>query len=155
MAEFIQQINDFQSYGTYNYKFDEVGNQILNPSSSVFQQNYISLPTTDYIYDESKIMSFYDVRFQEFQPAPKTGSSMNLPQEIIDQVNQLTQQNMVLQNQLDTMVADSEYVSTSADKQVIKDIIISLRIQLGQGTTTSDFYTDFPYLPIPLEQRDL
>lgn len=155
MAEFIKQINDFQSYGTYNYKFDEVGNQILNPSSSVFQQNYIALPTVNYVYDESKIVSFYNTTFQEFQPTQNTSSTVNLPQEIIDQVNQLTQQNMVLQDQLDSMIADSEFVSTSADRQVIKDIIISLRIQLGQGTTTADFNTEIPYLPIPLEQRDL
>lgn len=154
MADFAQQITNFQSNGVYNYQFDEVGNQILNPSSSVFQQNYLSLPTITAVYDTSKIMSFFDTELTEFVPAQPSGSLPSLPQDIIDQINEITQTNQILQNQLDDMISQSELNSASADAQSIKDIILALRIQLGQGTTADDFQTDFPYLPIPIDQKE-
>ena len=46
-----KQINDFTSYGIYDYKFDSVGNQLLNPSSSIFQENYLALPLNNVYYN--------------------------------------------------------------------------------------------------------
>jgi hypothetical protein len=155
MADFSQQITNFQNNGVYNYQFDEAGNEVLNPSSSVFQQNYISFPTVIYNYDNSKILSFYDPTLTEFQPTIPTGSVPTLSQDIIDQINEITQNNQILQNRLDEMVAASEIDSTSADLQAIRDIVLSLRIKLGQGGNSSDFDSEFPYLPIPIDQRDL
>jgi hypothetical protein len=154
MADFLVQINNFQNYGTYNYIFDEVGNEILNPSSSVFQQHFIAFPTVNFDYNDSKIQSFYNPTLTEFTPPQSTGSKSTLPQEIIDQINEVTQRNQVLSNQLDEMIAKSELTSAEADSQLVKDIIMTLRMQLGQGTNTSDFYNEFPYLPIPIDQRD-
>jgi hypothetical protein len=155
MADFVYQITNFQTNGNYNYQLDEAGNVVLNPSSSVFQQNYIAFPTVNYQYDADKIVSFYEPTLKEFQPAPQTGSIPTLPQDIIEQINSITQQNQILQNQLDSMISESELDSAVADQQAIKDIVISLRIQLGQGSKSSDFQSDFPYLPIPVDQRDL
>jgi hypothetical protein len=154
MADFSQQITNFQSNGAYNYQFDEVGNQILNPSSSVFQQNYLSFPTVTVVYNASKISSFFDATLTEFIPAQPSGSLPSLSQDIIDQINEITQKSQVLQNQLDDMIAQSELDSSAADAQSIKDIVLALRIQLGQGTTSDDFQTEFPYLPIPIDQKE-
>jgi hypothetical protein len=134
--------------------FDEAGNEILNPSSSVFQQHFIAFPTVNMDYDNSKIQSFYNPTLTEFIPLPVTNNQSLLPQEIIDQINEVTQKNQVLSNQLDEMIAKSELTSADADTQLVKDIIMTLRIQLGQGASTLDFYNDFPYLPIPIDQRD-
>ena len=153
MADFSVQIRNFKNNGTYDYLFDSVGNEILNPSSSIFQQNYISFPTVNYDYDNLKIASFYNPTFTEFIPQQSTSSVSTISQAIADHIDSITQQNETLQNQLDTLISRSETNSTSADIQMIKDIILTLRIQLGQGTSAIDFYTDFPYLPIPLDKR--
>lgn len=154
MADFTQDIKNFVSNGNFTYQFDEAGNVVLNPSSSVFQENYLSLTLAINSYDKVKILSFYNPAFTEFQKTEDTGSNQDIPQDVVDQINLITQQNQDLQGQLDQLVARSEVTSSFADEIVIKDIVISLRIQLGQGASESDFNDDFPYLPIPLDQRD-
>jgi hypothetical protein len=156
MVDFSQQVANFKNYGTYNYKFDDVGNEILNPSSSVFQQVYFALPLGTYVYNNSKILSFYDATFTEFVPVTSSVSSSAsvFPQEAIDRINAITYQNEQLQGQLNSLVASSEMNSGSADNQSIKNTVIGLRIQLGQGTTTSDFQDVYPYLPVPLEMKN-
>lgn len=155
MADFSQQIADFTTFGTYVYVFDDVGNEILNASSSTFQQVYFALPLGNYVLDSSKILSFYNPTFTEFVPTTQTNNSMSIsPSAANDQINNLTFQNSQLQNQLNSVIANSAMNSGSADIQSIKNIITSLRIQLGQGTVTSDFNENFPYLPLSLDQKN-
>ena len=155
MADFSQQIANFTTFGTYPYIFDDVGNEILNASSSMFQQVYFSLPLGNYVLDSSKVLSFYDPTFTEFVPAAQTtGSMTTFPQAANDQINNLTFQNTQLQSQLNSVIASSAMNSGSADNQSIKNIITSLRIQLGQGSIISDFDENFPYFPLTLEQKN-
>ncbi len=158
MTNFSQQIADFTTNGTYNYLFDSVGNEIINPSSSVFQQVYFAIPLGNYVYNNSRITSFYDSMFTEFIPSAissSTSSSVSLfPQDALDQISAITYENAQLQNQLQTLIATSEQNSGSADTQSIKNTIINLRIQLGQGSLSSDFEDVYPYLPIPLESQN-
>jgi len=158
MTDFSQQIADFTTNGTYNYLFDSVGNEIVNPSSSVFQQVYFSIPLGNYVYNESRISSFYDSAFTEFIPTVPTGSSSSslsaFPQDAIDQINAMTYQNVQLQNQLQNLISTSNMNSGSADAQSIQNTIIALRIQLGQGSSVLDFENTYPYLPIPLESQN-
>ena len=153
MADFTQQISNFEKYGTFNYQFDEVGNIILNPSSSIYQQNYISIPLTNVNYN-NKISSFYDYTFTEFVKPETTENESNIPLDVIDQINSLETQNQELQTRLDDLIVRSESDNSAANLQVIRDIVLGLRIQLGQGFSSSDFDSEFPYLPIPLEKRD-
>jgi hypothetical protein len=155
MADFTIQVTNFEKYGTFNYQFDEAGNIVLNPSSSVFQQNYFSLPLVDANYNTMKLLSFYDPTFTEFVKPTNTGSNANIPSDIIDQINSITAQNQQLQDRLDVLIVQSETNPTDANTQVVKDIIVALRIQLGQGSSLLDFETDFPYLPIPVDQRSI
>jgi len=151
MINFSQQISDFINYGTYNYKFDTIGNEIINPSSSIFEQVYFRLPLTNYTYNNYKIQSFYNTEFTQFIPILNSSSiSSSFPQEAIDQINSITYQNMQLQNQLQTIISNSEVNSGSADVQSIKNIIVMLRIQLGQGNNYNDFDTVYPYLPLSI-----
>ena len=158
MTDFSQQIANFTTNGTYDYLFDSVGNEIVNPSSSVFQQVYFSIPLGNYTYNESRISSFYDSVFTEFIPAAPTSSASSslssFPQSAIDQINEMTYQNVQLQNQLQSLISTSNMNSGSADAQSIKNTIINLRIQLGQGSSVSDFEDTYPYLPIPLESQN-
>ena len=93
--------------------------------------------------------------FSEFVPTQTDSGSVFSTQDTIDQMSQLVEKNKSLQSQLDRMVADSEFFSQSADQQEIKDIILALRVSLGQGTASTDFETTFPYFPIPLERKNL
>jgi hypothetical protein len=156
MTDFSQQVANFINYGTYNYQFDSVGNEILNQSSSIFQQVYFRLPLGNFSYNNSKILSFYDPTFTEFIPVPLTGSlsSSLFPQAAIDQINAITYQNTQLQSQLSSLVASSSMNSSSADIQSIKNTIVNLRIQLGQGSVANDFQEIYPYLPVQLEQQN-
>lgn len=152
MVDFSQQVTKFRNDGIYNYQFDNVGNEIINASSSIFQQVYFSLPLGNFVYNNSKITSFYDVSFTEFLPiSSSTITSSAFSQEAIDQINLIKLQNQDLQNQLNSIVGTTQMDSGSADTQAIKNIILELRIKLGQGITLSDFQTIFPYSPIPLE----
>jgi hypothetical protein len=155
MVNFEKEISDFKNNGIYHYQFDEVGNVILNPSSSIFQQHYISLPTINYNYNESKILTFYPTAFVEFVPQQTTSSTRFLPQDVIDKIDEVTRQNMILQDQLDSLIAQSEFEPATANEQAVKDIILTLRMQLGQGDSASDFYDTFPYLPIPLDKKSI
>jgi len=154
MADFSVQIANYKNYGTYDFKFDNVGNEILNPSSSIFQQVYFIIPFGNVIYNNSKLLSFYDPVFKEFIPFTGSSEVSVFPQEAIDEINAITYDNIQLQNQLQNFINMSEQDSGAADIEAVRNIIIGLRIQLGQGIMATDFDTVFPYLPIPIELKD-
>ena len=154
MIDFALQITNFEKYGTYNYRFDEVGNVILNPSSSIFQQNYLSIPLSNINYNNDKISSFYDITFTEFAQPVKTNVTASTSIEIIDQLNSVTIKNQELQNRLDTLILENEQNNSAASIQSVRDIIIPLRIQLGQGFSSANFQSEFPYLPLSVEEQD-
>ena len=155
MTDFSVEISNYKNYGTYIYKLDTVGNELLNPSSSMFQQVYFSLPLGNVVYNNSTVLSFYNPAFMEFVPTSGSTIAPVFPQDIIDKINAITLDNLNLQNQLQSLVNVSEQNTGSADASLIKTTIISLRIQLRQGASTSDFDTVFPYIPIPVELRNI
>ena len=155
MTDFSQSIANFTNYGTYNYQFDSEGNEIVNPSSSVFQQVYLAIPLGNYVYNNAKIPSFYDPTFTEFIPVTSSNAlSSSLPQDTIDQISDITNQNTQLQNELTSFIAASQMDTGSADQQSVENIITNLRIALGQGKTASDFQNVFPYLPTTVESSN-
>ena len=150
---FEQQINNFVNYGMYSYQFDEAGNLILNASSSVFQQRYFSMELINFDYDTTKILSFYDPSFQEFIK-PVATSSVTVPFELQEYIDNISKENEGLRQQLDNIIASADLESKAqSDEQQIKDIILQLRIALNQGRTLEDFYTTFPYLPLTDSDR--
>jgi len=64
--KFEKDIDNFQRYGTYTYKYDEVGNVIFNSSSNDFSEVYLGLPILNFVYDDSKVLNFYNPTFTEF-----------------------------------------------------------------------------------------
>jgi hypothetical protein len=152
MGDFSQQISTFVNYGTYDYRLDEVGNVILNPSSSTFQNHYVAFNLRDFIYNPSKISSFYDVNFTEF--VPQSTSSVVPPVTPDPEELAAALENAQLSAQLDQLISQNEQVSNTAITQAVKDIIIDLRIQLGEGKSESDFEEEFPYNPKPFSSRE-
>lgn len=152
MANFSQDISNFTRFGTYNYRLDEVGNEILNPSSSIFQENYFAFSLSDLNYDQTKILSFYNPTFTEFVK-PEVTESIVVTEDTELTIQTLKTENADLQTQLNELIAQSEMSSNVATEQLIKNIIINLRVNLGQGKIEADFNTSFPYLPLPSEEQ--
>ena len=152
MADFTQEISDFQRYGTYTYQFDSSGNQIFNSSSADFSQVYLSLPLKNVVYNKARIEQFYDPQFEEFIPttgsAPIT-SSMN---DLQDQLNIIQSENLSLKSQLDDVIAQNASVSSASDSQVVKQVILELRKALGQGRIDANFSDTFPYAPLTTQK---
>lgn len=145
MANFDQDIQNFKRYGTYTYKFDNVGNVILNSSSSNFNQVYIAFPLQNAIYNNSKIETIYNVNFEEFIPNQEVPSSINVD-NLVEQLDLMQSENATLKTQLDSIIIQSE-MSTS-DQLAVKQVILELRKALGQGASEADFSETFPYTAI-------
>lgn len=146
MANFDQDIQNYKRYGTYTYKFDNVGNVVLNSSSSNFNQVYVAFPLQNAVFDDSKIKTIYNVNFEEFIPQAETTSSVNVD-DLLQQITTIQTENDSLKSQLDSVVVQSESAS-SADQLAAKQVILELRKALGEGMFDTDFSDTFPYTPI-------
>lgn len=147
---FTKEISEFTKNGLYDYTFDEGGNLIFSQTSKEFNQHYVSIPLVNYVYDSDKIKSFYNTQFTEF--ISFTNETSNEP-IFNDELNQLTEENVSLKNQLSTLIEQSESNITESERLAIKQIILELRIQLKQGVIEKDFSEVFPYLPITKHKR--
>jgi len=150
---FEVEIEQFERFGTYTYSFDKYGNIVLNASSSIFSQYYISLPINNFLYDNKKIESFYNPNFEEFLPTTpeSTEADISASVDVADleqEVSKLSEENKSLTQQIEDLIARSEQDSAAADAEAIKQVILSLRIQAGEGKTEKDFETEFPYVPL-------
>lgn len=154
MADFSQEIQDFRRYGTYTYKFDNVGNSIFDSSSINFNQVYIAFPLQNVIYDNSKIKTLYNVEFEEFVPqdsiAPEVVQVDNSQQEQLDLIKE---ENESLKSQLDSLVAQNEASGSMADSMAVKQVILELRKAVGEGRVDSDFSDTFPYTPVRKDNK--
>jgi hypothetical protein len=146
MSDFSQDIQNFKRYGTYEYKFDSVGNLTFNSSSSDFSQAYLAFPLQNVFYNNSKVKTFYNVEFEEFVPQSVT-SSADQAAALEEQLQVVQQENITLKSQLDAVIADNED-SGSVDILATKQVIFELRKALGQGRVESDFSDTFPYTAI-------
>lgn len=151
MANFSQEIQNFQRYGTYQYKFDESGNLIFNSSSADFSQVYCAFPLQNVVYDSAKIKTLYSTTFEEFIPQPVAESSQVSADILQQQLDTVQQENDTLKVQLDSVVAQNENVGSAADILAAKQVILELRKAVGQGRVDTDFSDTFPYTPIRKE----
>lgn len=150
MDDFSQKIYDFQKNGTYVYNFDDGGNLIFNKTSPDFNQHFVSIPLINYGYNEVKINSFYDLSFKEFTP---TTVVVETTPVISNEVSQLTQENQDLKDKLVVLTESSDANITESERLAIKQVILDLRISLGQGIAERDFAEIFPYLPLTNNTR--
>lgn len=145
---FAQDLQDFQRYGTYTYKFDANGNLIFNSSSADFSQVYLSLPLRNIAYNTVKLDAFYDPTFTEFVPTTSSAAASAEVDVLQQQLDTMQQENISLKGQLDSLVSESESSGSVADSMATKQVVLELRKALGQGRVDSDFSDTFPYTPI-------
>ena len=147
MPNFSQDIQNFQRYGLYDYKFDNVGNMTFDSSSVNFNQVYLAFPLQNVIYNSAKIKTMYNTNFEEFIPKvideiPKTMDNFQ------EQLDIIQEENITLKSQLDSVIAQNEYSGSVADQMATKQVILELRKAVGQGRVDSDFSETFPYTSI-------
>ncbi len=142
-------VQKFRDFGTFANNFDDFGNlkQVYSVTQSVSGSlNYINIPLKIFRYNESKIVDTNQTSFTELQTQEAT-DSRNIDQ-VLEEYNKAIAENRILNETINTLV---EKYENNDDKQVIasmKNEIIKLRIDLGQGNVPSDFSDDYPFLPI-------
>jgi hypothetical protein len=142
MNTFDSNIKDFLLSGEFENNIDDSGNINLNTDPVKANEKYIGFYLKNYIYDNNKIESLFDVTISEFY-IPNT-SSDTVPSTSED-ILKLTAENTELKEQLNSAISSS-LVSNTGLLDAAKDIIVSLRIKLGEGTSSDDFSESFPYL---------
>ena len=142
-------MNDLQSYiqafllnGKFSNNLDNFGNINLNVSASSANQTFIAYDLMDNNYDTGSIVNLYDTSITNNTQQVAT---IQVNQDLVNSYNQLVTDNESLKIQLDTASKAADQNPSQAEIQAQKDIIIQLRIQLGQGTQASDFSSEFPY----------
>ena len=145
----VDEVAAFKSFGTFTNNTDTFGN--LQLVYSVAQSvngnvNYVKVPLKTFVYNENKIVDSNSSDLTELQ-TPETQQKQNI-NEVLQQYNELLAENRILNETVNSLV---EKYENNDDKQVIaamKNQIIGLRIQLGQGKVASDFDDDYPFLPL-------
>lgn len=151
MSNFDEEIQQFQRYGTYTYKYDAVGNLLFDGNSSDFSRVHLSLPLLNVKYNNAKIASFQTTTFEEFVPSTEIKSQNT--EELQQKMNVIADENETLKQQLNSLVEQSENNSSGSDIMAMKQVILELRMRLGEGRFDSDFSKDFPYMPIIKEKK--
>lgn len=116
-----------------------------NNSKNISNLYYTNIPLKVITYDNSKFENKDNVEFTQFIPV--VTSSIEEETVSLDEYNTLLDQNNELSNALTNLV--SKYENNDSEQMILamKEEIINLRIQLGQGSSETDFSEDFPYLP--------
>jgi len=141
MKSFKSEINNFLIKGTFDNNLDDVGNLNLNTDPMQINEQYVGFSLSNYVYNNEKIEQLYDVTITEF----------NIPNSIVsvlsnDNFDKIAQENEILKTQLNSFISSSNENNSSATVDAAKDIIIGLRIKIGEGTSIDDFESTFPYL---------
>ena len=166
----LESYEEFISKPPTSEHMDDFGNLVL--SANIDETNIKNLekfimkvPAKKKLIKHEQIELFMDTEVSEFadQTIDETTTKTN-EQDIIDfgdeveeEVRSQLQNESLLQTQLDELsgILDKEVESgvqfqekSSENFAAAKDLIISQRISLGEGTTPSDFSDSFPFLPI-------
>jgi hypothetical protein len=145
MNEFKDDVKKFLVTGEFTNNLDSYGNIELLSIPVYASQRYVSIEFKNYVYDQSKIESLYDVNINEILLSlPVSSSTSNVATPAPD-VNNLIAENTQLKSDLTQLIEKSNNSSATADIIAAKKTIISLRIALGEGTSESDFSDVFPY----------
>lgn len=145
----LSDVQKFKGMGTFDNNLDNFGNiQLVYNVSQSFEgkYNYVKIPLKSFIYNTQKIIDTNNVEFVELQ-TDQIEEKRNL-NDVITEYNNLIEENNILNETVNSLI---EKYEDNDDKQMLsamRDEIINLRIQLGQGTTTTDFTSEFPFLPI-------
>jgi len=145
----LNDLQKFKALGEFSNNIDEFGNfQLIssNTNTNIGSLYYTDLKLKTLVYDEEKILDTNSTQFLELQSEERREEQdVN---QILEQYNIAIEENRILNQTVNSLV---EKYQNNDDKQVInamKEEIINLRIELGQGNVASDFDDNFPFLPL-------
>lgn len=142
----LSDVQRFKDLGIFENNLDEFGNIKLKTNESAANQKYIVFELKNLNYNEAKILDTNSVEFEELSTV-QSEQQLDI-EEILTQYNVTLAENKNLNEIVNSLI---EKYENNDDKNVInamKNEIINLRIQLGQGNYPSDFQDEYPFLPI-------
>lgn len=145
----LKDLQTFRDTGVFSNNFDSFGNLQLafnrqDPSNGKYYYSNTLLKTLEYNID--KILDTNSTEFSELQSIAQQQTQDVAV--LLQKYNEQLAENRILNETVNALV---EKYENSDDKQVIaamKNQIINLRIQLGQGNVPSDFSDAFPFPPL-------
>jgi hypothetical protein len=167
------ELSSFLLNGELKNERDQFGNIIIkteteNVDSSIGDY-LVAIPTTKKKLIEEQVETFYNTDISEFNVELDDESSNGVDTTeteditLLDSVDEeLTEQKLLqaqideLSNRLDEEMEKSVRFSEDANEtfRASRDIIISQRIQAGEGTSPDDFGDTFPFLPLSEEEKN-
>jgi len=131
---------------------DMYGNLNLISNSTVVSSSIVGFPLEKQLYNTDYITNYYNSTFTEFTATPSYVSPDTSSNQMVALQSQLqqTQTQLDLTNvQLNNVISQSAGLGElRANQTASMALAISLRIQLGQGSSPSDFSTVYPWLPL-------
>lgn len=147
----VDEVSTFKDFGTFTNNIDSFGNVqlvYLVAQSVNANVNYVKVPLKTFVYNQDKIIDANTNTIEFTELNTLEAEQKRDTNEILQQYNTLLEENRILNQTVNELV---EKYENNDDKSVIdalKNTIIDLRIQLGQGNVPSDFSDDFPFLPL-------
>lgn len=145
----VDEVNEFKNLGDFENNLDSFGNFQLVFSvaqSTEGKTNYVKVPIKTITYNNDKILETNSNEFVELQTT-QIEEKRNV-NDILNQYNSLLEENRILNQTVNDLVEKYENDDSKQVIAALKDTIITLRIELGQGNVPSDFGDDFPFLPL-------
>lgn len=145
----VDEVDKFKNLGEFENNLDSFGNFQLVFSvaqSTEGKTNYVKVPIKTISYNNDKILETNSVEFFELQTT-QVEEKRNI-NDILNQYNSLLEENRILNQTVNELVEKYENDDSKQVIAALKDTIIGLRIELGQGSVPSDFSDNFPFLPL-------
>lgn len=167
------ELSNFLRNGELKNERDQFGNIIIKTESETIDSSLgdylIAIPTTKKKLIEEQIETFYNTNISEFDVESDDESinngNLTATEDItlLDSVDEeLTEQKLLqaqieeLSIRLDEEMEKSVKFSEDANEtfRASRDIIVSQRIQAGEGISPDDFGDTFPFLPLSEEEKN-
>lgn len=131
---------------------DMYGNLNLISNSTVVSASIVGFLLEKQIYNTDYINNYYSPTFTEFTATPSYVSPDTASNQMVALQGQLQQTQTQLdltKIQLNTVISQSSGMGElRAEQSASMALAIALRIQLGEGSSQSDFSTVYPWLPL-------
>ena len=129
--------------------YDENGNLMISSNETNLSSSVITVSLYSPRFSTESILKLSDRSFTELV-GESTNSTQSL--ETVSDVKVLYENqveiNTELQSKIDDLTMKLNDPEKISDQLTIKDTIIQLRIENGEGATEEDFHSEFPYTAI-------
>ncbi len=130
--------------------YDENGNLLISSNETNLSSSVITVSLYSPRFSTDSILKLSDRSFTELAVDSPTSATQSL--ETVSDVKVLYENqvdiNTQLQSKIDELTIKLNDPEKISDELTIKDTIIQLRIQNGEGSTEEDFHNEFPYTAI-------